>query len=181
MAKNKKVKKDKPIPKELYHYTSLYHLDTILEEGYLKLTPSNLREPKNPRIENHKLVSDSDNIKPVVWLTSTRYSDKTADTTGLSGSVVDKTEVCFVINNVSNCKHWKTWAFDLNIELGWFKLITKGYDYKDWYISEKIIPIKDTTIIFKDTIPEETINHYRDRLTALGIAITKWNEKPKEN
>lgn len=33
-------------PEYLYHYTSFHHLPKILEAGFLKLTPSNLVEPK---------------------------------------------------------------------------------------------------------------------------------------
>lgn len=43
--------------KPLYHFTCAYHLPQILQDGYLKLTESNLRYPEKM-------------YKPVVWLTT---------------------------------------------------------------------------------------------------------------
>ena len=61
-------------PEYLYHYTTLDFVPKILEDGFLMLTPSNLVKPKRYWKErredgNYDIVSDTDDIKPVVWLT----------------------------------------------------------------------------------------------------------------
>lgn len=69
--------------KGLYHYTSTYHLPEILNSGFLKLTRG--------------ILDDY-----AVWFTT---SDK-ATGNGLEGSIVDKSEIRFILKDIPAIK-WK--------------------------------------------------------------------------
>lgn len=63
----------------LYHYTNLINMKDILKSGALKLTPSNLKKPKDlhrgiNQFGKHALISETDSYKPVVWLTNSASS-----------------------------------------------------------------------------------------------------------
>ncbi len=145
----------------LYHYTSLYHLQKILDTGYLKLTPSGLLKPVAPRIVNGNFVDETDNYKPVVWLTDT-LDFETANNNGLSGGIFDKTEVAIVIENATfkDFKYWVRWAKDNRMDKSWFKALTStAPNFQNWYISEKPIPINESVkIIYRPDILEKLNN-----------------------
>ena len=65
----------------LYHYTNLINMKDILKSGALKLTPSNLKKPKDlhrgiNQFGKHALISETDSYKPVVWLTNSASSQQ---------------------------------------------------------------------------------------------------------
>lgn len=141
----------------LYHYTSLDHLQQILSDKKLKLTQSNLLRPVNPRIENGTIVSDTDYYKPVVWFSSVLNFDKAKDC-GLSGSFQDKTEAVIVIKSSKQPFYkWSEWAKKNGIEKQWFNDLKKTAPlWNSFYITE--LPVKidnDTGIIFRPDIAEE--------------------------
>ena len=140
----------------LYHYTSLYHLEMILKDGYLKLTNSNLIEPKDAHIENGNVVSSTDSYKPVVWFSSLFDFDKAGDC-GLSGSIVDKTEVAIHIDTADfplfPFYKWTDWAIKNNIEKAWFETLKRTAPLWDtFYVCESKIalPKKECIIIRPD-------------------------------
>ena len=84
---NSKYEKDEPmkkLPTNLYHYTSPIQMEFIREDGYIKLTDSNLKmdeatyrvEPmyRNGKIIGEHAVNKYSNYHPVVWLTI-RYNN----------------------------------------------------------------------------------------------------------
>lgn len=132
--------KTKIVNSYLYHFTSTYHLMMILETGFLKLTPSGLKETKNPRIVNGKLIDDNMDYKPVVWLTD---SDQPLGL-GLEGSTVDKSEIRITLLKKENYKYWLGWANNNLMNKKWQKeFIASTPQYKTWYVSEQVIPLND--------------------------------------
>ena len=98
---------------KLYHYTSLDHLQLILDSKKLKLTTSNLQPPKNPRWEMGEdgimaLVSDNDDYKPVVWFSSELNFENAIK----NGLYARKTEVAIVISDAKPpmFRKWIKWA-----------------------------------------------------------------------
>ena len=141
----------------LYHYTSLYHLRQILDTGYIKLTASNLLQPVAPRLVNGVFVDETDNYKPVVWLTDT-LDFGTAKANGLVGGMFDKTEVAIVIENATlkDFKYWVRWAKDNRMDKAWFKALTSDTpNFRSWYITEKPIPVdKSVPIVYRPDVLE---------------------------
>ena len=143
---------------ELYHYTDLWHLRQILEDGYLKLTPSNLLQPKNVQYvaDEHGRVSvigDTDDYKPVVWATSILDFDRALQDTGLdiedkaNVRSVDKSEAAIVITNTKKFRNYEAWAKRHKIDRRWFEALTRGRDYKNWYVCEERVPIDESVKI----------------------------------
>lgn len=142
---------------KLYHYTSLWHLEKILADGEIKLSPSNLKEPVDLHFVNGAVVSSFDSYHPVVWL-SNKLDFDTAKDNGLSGSIVDKTECALVIRNCTTprYRYWLTWAKEHKMEKEWFKaMIESAPNYKTWFITEKPIPVDDNvSVVFRPDIYE---------------------------
>lgn len=127
----------------LYHFTSRQQLDWILEDGYLKLTPSNLKEPKHIKkvIDERGVITyadPTDFYKPVVWLTEN--PEPKARENGLSDI---KTEVRITVKKTDDFKEWDTWALKNGIKVDWYKRLTAGCDHNSWWISTVIIPKAD--------------------------------------
>ena len=135
--------------KYLYHYTSVMHIGKIMEDRQLKLTPSDLIEPKDIRIEINEygfgvVKSDiSDPVKPVVWMTDSLETSGM----GLDGSILDKKRIRRTIPMKDSYQWWLTWAEKNRMNKRWFKAFTKGMRYGSWYISEKPITFDDIKII----------------------------------
>lgn len=110
----------------LYHYTSTYHLQKILESGYLKLTESNLRFKEEM-------------YKPCVWLTNSASPEGH----GLEGSILNKKAVRIVINMSTKHKKWKKWSRKNNINDQWADILEKNRNANSWYICESTIPVED--------------------------------------
>lgn len=134
----------------LYHYTSCHHMMEIISSGKLKLTPSNLLRP-NLRIENHCAVSDTDNHKPVVWLTSREDPEKIGVffPSNLMPPDYDKRRIQFTIPNdpALGIKPWGPWATQNHMNKAWRRTLAKGMDHESWYISEREIPLSAVTHI----------------------------------
>ena len=148
---------------KLYHYTSLERLDQILADGELKLTRSNLVEPKSPHldIKNRRVVDETDNIKPVVWFTSSLDFDKAA-LVGFSGSAMGKTEVAIQIETGIQVFHkWDKWAISNGIEETWFQALKKTAPLWDtFYICEHPVKIDDYTMLcFRPDIAQAMRKH----------------------
>ena len=136
--------------KELYHYTSRFHLPMILKAGYLKLTESNLREPPPEEREqlrqgNYSSLDKSveELYKPVVWLTNSIEPIKM----GLDGGVFNKGEIRFTLKAREQYEKWKTWSRENRIKEKWAEIMERNYNSESWYISESVIPITSDEII----------------------------------
>lgn len=120
--------------KQLYHYTSYYHMMEIIASGKLKLTNSNLLYPDNLRIENGSAISDTDDYKPVVWLTSRERPTKI----GVYFPDMplppehDKRRIQITIPNIAllGIKPWNQWAKQNKMDKDWKRILTHGMDYK---------------------------------------------------
>ena len=143
-------------PYKLYHYTSRYHLEKILSDRKLKLTQSNLLEPKHLHVENGVLVDETDGYKPCLWATDKPYFD--AEKKVLSGAKYDKTEVQIVLLDTSGFVYWDDWAKENKMDPSWRSRFIKGKNYSHWWISEQEYPInKETAIIrYRPDIARET-------------------------
>lgn len=133
-----------------YHFTSYNHMLEIAASGKIKLTCSNLLYPTNPRIVNGALVSDTDDYKPVVWLTNKDTSD------GLGVDPItrfkpvddDKRRIRITIESGTLIvKKWLSWAYHNHMDAKWRDSLIKGQDYKTWYITETDIPVANITRI----------------------------------
>ncbi len=142
-------------PEYLYHYTSFHHLPKILEAGFLKLTPSNLVEPKRywRRADEgggYSIVSDTDDVKPVVWLTKEELgADAAKDAVALgldTGHIaaVNKMEVKFVVPWNDKYEWWLDWQKRNRMKKKQYRLFTShGEHYGSWYVCEEPIPLSD--------------------------------------
>ena len=137
--------------KNLYHYTSRYQAEQIIQSGYLKLTPSNLIKPVDLRLVryedgNYGMVSDiSDPIKPVVWLT---------DSLDVSGHGLEafnapnfKKRIRITVPMKDSYKWWVTQAEKNRMNKKWFKAFTYGKRYGTWYVSEDPIMLDDVLLV----------------------------------
>lgn len=127
----------------LYHYTAPQRWEQIKESGYLKLTPSNLLKPKNPKMVKqadgtYVYADETDSYKPVVWFTNL--------TTPEGHGLIDvKTEIQIAVE-LKKEKHiwWVEWKDKNRMNKSWFKSMTKGgMRYGSWYVCEEIVPIED--------------------------------------
>ena len=135
----------------LYHYTSRYQAEQIIESGYLKLTPSNLIKPvdlKKVRREDgiYDFVSEiSDGVKPVVWLTDS------LDASGHGLEILKnpdiKKRIRITVSMKESYKWWVTWAERNRMNKKWFKDFTYGKRYGTWYVSEEAILLDDVLLI----------------------------------
>lgn len=162
------------MPKKFFHYTSLFHLNEILTDGFLKLTPSSLKEPTTTEIIDNRLVTDVDDYYPVVWLTDAYYFNQ-PKALGLDGSMLDKTELAFVFKENKDFRSWKGWAKAHHIQDDWFTALTEDRDYKSWYVYSKPLSIIGSKIKFREDIPEEKIIPFLPLIKERKCIIT--NEK----
>lgn len=110
----------------LYHFTSTWHLPQILEDGYIGVTESNL--------SRHREHAGPD----VAWFTK---SPTVAGTTFLQGTVVDKTEIRFIVDVPSGDAHkWWTWARRRGIDLRWARGLAAAGGSAFWYVIERPVP-----------------------------------------
>ena len=145
---------------ELYHYTSASYLQQILSDGYLRLTRSNLKQARNPKIENGSFADVTDSFKPVVWFSNELNFENANDNGFLSEGVLDKTEVAIAILNANKAvfKKWDEWAKKNNIDKEWFRVMKKtAPNWRTFYISEMTIYLNewDTRIVFRPDIAEK--------------------------
>ena len=135
-------------PYKLYHYTSRHHLEAILSERKLKLTSSNLLEPKNPHLENGVLVDETDSYKPCLWATDRPYFDSEKKVLIVPSIRYDKTEVRVTLLDTTSFVYWDDWAKENKMNPSWRRRFIKGTNYSHWWISEQeYLLIRDTAII----------------------------------
>lgn len=137
-------------PRTLFHYTNPVHLAEILDSGKLKRTNSNLVRPVNGRMENHNFVSDTDDFRPVVWLTdSISPKGHGIEQKGIE-TERDKTRIRIevAVTPDLHIQKWRDWADENNMDPEWRAIITGGYAYKTWYITEQEIPITSIVEIY---------------------------------
>lgn len=137
----------------VYHYTSLNNMKEILESGALKLTPSNLLEPKDmhPGINqfgHQDMISETDSYKPVVWLTDSDSPERHGIEPPQSlPPELDKKRVRFVLEKKPDYLWWHTWSDKNRINKKYKKRLTLGMAYGSWYICEHEIPLSDILYI----------------------------------
>lgn len=139
--------------KNLYHYTAIGYLSSIKEDGFLKLTPSDLIQPKDLTIVFDKergvwaaKSKMSDPIKPVVWMTDSLNAERQGLELGSPWKLTaynDKTRIRITIPMKSSYKWWLEWAQRNRMNKKWFKAYTKDMRYGTWYISESPIYLTD--------------------------------------
>lgn len=129
----------------LYHYTTKEHYKEILETGSLHLTPSNLIKPKHLHLDAEKgaYVDETDEYRPVVWLTS----DNGASATSL-GNFQDphgkKTDVRISIAKARDMHPWYRWAQENGIDRFWFKSLKRAASgWRSFYVCEREIPVSE--------------------------------------
>lgn len=150
----------------LYHYTSRYQAEQIIESGYLKLTPSNLIKPvdlKKVRLEdgNYEYVSAiSDPIKPVVWLTDSL--DASGHGLENETSLDIKKRIRITIPMKDTYEWWLTWAERNRMNKSWFKAFIRGKRYGTWYVSEESITLADVLLIEDLVTGEVLYNNQQD-------------------
>lgn len=107
---------------KLYHYTSLFHLPQILEDGYLSVTESNAS------------FSRTHAAPDVVWLTANPSSSKEAS---LRGSCVDKTQVRIEVD--VDAVRYRRWAQKHNVAPEVVRRLNKtgGDQANNWYVTER--------------------------------------------
>lgn len=103
----------------------------------------------------------TDSFKPVVWF-SNELNFITAGDNGLTGGVLDKTEVAIAILNANKgvFKKWDEWAKKNNIKDEWFRSLKKAApNWRTFYISEMKIYLKDwdTEIIYRPDVAERMV------------------------
>lgn len=121
--------------------------EQIKESGYLKLTPSNLLKPKNPKMVKQEdgtyvCADETDSYKPVVWFTNSPSPE---------GHGIDdvKTEIQIAIQ-FNKTKHlwWVDWKDKNRMNKKWFKDLTShGERYGSWYVCEEIVPLEDVIYV----------------------------------
>lgn len=146
----------KKLPKNLYHFTSPVQMEFIREDGYIKVTNSNLKvdnatlriEPmyRNGELIGEHSVNKYSNYHPVVWLTAN--ADAVAGENGLYGAKMQ----CRITIPTKG----KTWKF-----MKWTDFLEKyhaeprqaaalkrasGSDWKNWYVCEEPISVSDISL-----------------------------------
>lgn len=108
----------------LFHYTSLFHLPQILEDGYLKVTESNASMTK--------LHAAAD----VVWLTNNPSSGTEES---LNGATFSKKQVRFELNVPAI--RYRQWAKNHNVSPKLVQRLnyTGGGQANNWYVIERLI------------------------------------------
>jgi len=135
----------------LYHHTSGYHLPSIIKDGFIKPTESNVGAPGRAAVERAnalkgtgidqrsvhdallKAMAENEHFAPdVVWLTDLR----TRRQRWMDGSAVDKGEVCIVVE-VADAMPWLEWAQQYGgVEDWWVNALTEGNpsDAAHWFV-----------------------------------------------
>lgn len=109
--------------KNLYHYTSTYHLAKILSSGFLKLTQGILEDE-------------------AVWLTTSSKPEGN----GLEGSVVDKSEIRFILKDVAALK-WKDYKKKVIkgnnklLKQQWAGALEVNQKPHTWWLSSNVITL----------------------------------------
>lgn len=126
----------------LFHYTTGAYLESILNEGYLRLSESNLTNWS--KVQFDQVAYDQGKLKlykPVVWMTELEEVEL-KNSLGLF-SKYDKTEIKITIKKQAHYKKYRDWAFKNNIDKNWYRRLTQGFASNTWWVSDRIIPLDD--------------------------------------
>ena len=141
---------NKKVPKYVFHHTALGHLPSIMADGYLALSPSNLLPPDSSTahfepIINHegkqigkKYWDKNQSYKQVVWLTSEEHPYY--DDHGLGP---EKTAVTFVFRYQPQYIPWKQFADANRMDPCWRHALESGRKHRTWYVCRSRINISD--------------------------------------
>lgn len=127
----------------LYHFTDSLRLGFIMEDGYLKLTPSSLLKPVSIHVERDErgilsYVDETDSYKPVVWLTSIENAKG-----GDLGIHNLKCTIRIALEEKPEYRYYPVWARENKMKTNWFKSFTRDKRFGSWYVCEKTIPVSD--------------------------------------
>lgn len=151
--------------KVLYHYTCRKWLDSILENGYLKLSESNLTDWRKHRFDEVAYNNGTMQLyKPVVWLTEDE--EVTVENTGLNSSL-DKTEIRIAVKKQPYFKKWKKWSKENNINKEWAAILERGKNASSWWICETRIKLEDSVVKIENTKTGEVYfenEKYKDKI-----------------
>ena len=135
--------------KELYHFTSYQHMLEIIVAGKIIRTESNLLYPVNMRKVNGRIISDADGYKPVVWLTDSILPGRLGlDIPGVSPEYAKDRIRLTIDPALIDAVKWTVWADQNNMDAAWRAQLTRGQNFRSWYITEKEIPIAAVTHIY---------------------------------
>ncbi len=116
----------------LYHYTSGFHLPSILLAQVLKTTESNV-----------SLNKGREHAGPdVVWLTS--EADPTRYGHGLDGSKVNKREMRITVE-VEDAQLWRVWAPRQGMSRAHRRRLAETGGERTWYVVQRPIPVGEWT------------------------------------
>ena len=135
----------------------------ILETGAIKCSNSQLRQPtaEEARVQIKFTMGSSEpptqreqellkqafiGKNPVVWFTDRKDPDRIGLDPCMNKPVeleYDKKQICIVVEQTPEFKHWQEWALKKHINLDWYRAITNGYDYKSWYILERPLKVSE--------------------------------------
>jgi len=127
-----------------YHYTCSYLLPAIIRSGFIDPSESNFTFEKR-------------NQFPVVWLTNS----PTPDNHGLLFDEnvpedLNKTHIRFTIYKRPYIKLWDQWSDAKNMDKQQKQILINSASaettYKNWYISEKAIPLATDVICVENLI-----------------------------
>lgn len=140
----------------VYHYTSTLRWKEIKKSGYLKLTPSNLKNLKNPQMVKKPdgttaIIDETDDYKPVVWLTDS----PTPENMGLGNPKKMEIQIAIPFDKTKH-QWWWTWKDKNRADKKMVKyLISHGEKYTTWYVCEEIIPFED--FVYVKNLKTDTI------------------------
>lgn len=140
----------------LYHYTCVEHLPSIFNNGYLKLTCSDLIAPDGTLETELRCAA----FKPVVWLTDS-LSPKHM---GLDGSVFDKKAIRITVIKKDYMKRWSTWEPLKLMKRRWRDAYCKKMNWLSWYVSEEEITFSD--ILKIENCNDGTVYYEAGRIVA---------------
>jgi hypothetical protein len=119
----------------LYHFTSMIHLPSIMKDGHLKLTESNIGSP-SPKMRPHGTHRGPD----VVWLTEEPHPTKT----NIDAMGTPKGEVRITVEiPQSDLYRWNSWAPAFGIQPDWYDLLSLYGDPDTWWLTEREIPASE--------------------------------------
>lgn len=148
------MSKKKKQEKLLYHYTSKAHLLDILASGYIKRSPSDLVAPTKLEydVETNSFVGDTDDIRPVVWLTSNPYA--TQEELGTYQQVAPekrKDTVRIAVTKTADMKSWLSWhTSNHGDERTAERFKATALDWMNWYVCERDIPVEEFVEVMVD-------------------------------
>lgn len=113
----------------LYHLTCEWHLETILRDGFLKVTESNiLPTGAGPR---------------VCWLTVNPEPRQEWQRLNRGMGATDKSVVRFTVE-VKTAHHWPRWARRQGIRGWWYHALAEsGGNPEEWYVTDRPVYRRD--------------------------------------